>query len=91
MDLSAIIQAQEAFESLRTLGDKSPYATLLLSSAVARNKDSGPLSIGLLNRVKIGKGGKRQELGLDKDKLMFNFMQSLSREYGKYRKTLRNK
>lgn len=63
-DVEAIIQAQEAFESLRTLGEKSPYATLLLSSAVARNKDSGPLKIGLLKRATVNeKGGGRKELG----------------------------
>ena len=62
-DFAAIIQAQEAFESLRTLGDKSPYATLLFSSAVARNKDSGPLRIGLLKRATVNKKGERQDLG----------------------------
>lgn len=62
-DFAAIIQAQEAFESLRTLGDKSPYATLLLSSAVARDKESGPLRIGLLKRAKLNQKGERQDLG----------------------------
>lgn len=62
-DFAAIIQAQEAFESLRTLGEKSPYATLLYSSAVARNKDSGPLRIGLLKRAKVNQKGERQDLG----------------------------
>lgn len=34
---------------------------------------------------------KKQELKVDKDKLMFSFMQALSREYAKYRKLLRSK
>lgn len=37
----------------------------------------------------IEKNPKKQELGLDSNKLMFNFMQALSREYGKYRKLIK--
>jgi hypothetical protein len=32
---------------------------------------------------------KKQELKIDKDRLMYNFMQALSREYRKYRKLLK--
>ena len=45
------------------MGENSPYATLLLSSAVARNKDSGPLRIGLMNREVYEKGTKRKIAG----------------------------
>ena len=41
--------------------------------------------------MNIEKNPKKQKLGIDKDKLMYNFMQALSREYGKYRKLLKNK
>ena len=59
-DQESVLQAQEAFESLRTMGENSPYATLLLSSAVARDKESGPLRIGLMNREVYEKGTKRK-------------------------------
>lgn len=58
-DQAAVLQAQEAFESLRTLGENSPYATLVFSSAVARNKESGPLKIGLMKRDVYEKGTKK--------------------------------
>jgi hypothetical protein len=61
-DILAAQQAQLAFQSLKTYGDKSPYATLLLSSAAARNKESGPLQIGLLKRdvYEIGTNKKKK-------------------------------
>ena len=43
------------------------------------------------NHCECIKRPKKQELKVDKDKLMFSFMQALSRENAKYRKLLRSK